>query len=225
MRTATADAVVILGDLFEVWVGDDAVRAGSFEAECVAVLRDVGQRLSLYIMQGNRDFLMGEALMGACHATLLPDPSVLTFGGQRWTLSHGDALCLDDTEYQAFRRRVRSPVWQADFLNKPLSERQAIAREMREASQSRQQGQALYADVDPPQALRCLATAHSRHLIHGHTHRPAEHALDALNRRTVLSDWDMQAAPPRAEILRLSLAGQTPHLNRIGAQAIANVRG
>ena len=223
MQSTQADAVFILGDLFEVWVGDDALLAGSFEAECVSVLRSASQRLALCIMQGNRDFLMGPALMQACNATALPDPSVLIFGGHHWLLSHGDALCTDDLEYQAFRTQVRNATWQADFLQKPLPERQAIAQGIRTASENRKREHTEYADVDTQAALRWLHAAQSTHLIHGHTHQPAHHALDAQHSRTVLSDWDMRATAPRAEVLRLALGGDGTTLARIPAHAIAKL--
>jgi UDP-2,3-diacylglucosamine hydrolase len=211
--------------LFEVWVGDDAAQvAGSFEADCVAILHQAGQRLALYIMQGNRDFLMGPALMQACRATALLDPTVLDFAGQRWLLSHGDALCLDDTDYQLFRKQVRSPMWQQTFLAKSLAERQAIAFGLRQASAARQQSVAEYADIDANAAQALLAEVGARHLLHGHTHKPAEHLLADGMRRTVLSDWDINATPPRAEVLRLSAAagaGGIAHLQRLPAAAIA----
>ena len=205
MRSTSADAVFILGDLFEVWVGDDAAQsAHTFEAECVTVLQEAGARLELFIMQGNRDFLMGPALMTQSHATALPDPTTLVFAGQRWLLSHGDALCVDDTDYQAFRRQVRSSEWQQSFLAQSLEQRQTIARGIRETSESRKQGSTAYADVDRTEALALLAGSQSDHLIHGHTHRPGEHQLDSKKVRTVLSDWDARATPPRAEILRIT---------------------
>lgn len=204
MQSTSADAVFILGDLFEVWVGDDAALvAGSFEAECVEVLRQAGARLALYIMHGNRDFLMGPALMQDCNAAALPDPCVLRYGGQGWLLSHGDALCLDDLEYQSFRTQVRSAEWQQAFLTKPLEERQCIARQIRQTSESRKQGAVAYADVDDPAALALLSKHQAKQLIHGHTHKPAQHHLSAEHDRTVLSDWNLNARPPRAEILRL----------------------
>ncbi|WP_342617890.1 UDP-2,3-diacylglucosamine diphosphatase [Rhodoferax sp. GW822-FHT02A01] len=221
MRSTDADAVFILGDLFEVWVGDDALQPGSFEAECVHVLRAAGDRLALYIMQGNRDFLMGPPLMQACQATALPDPSVLVFGGERWLLSHGDALCTEDHEYLAFRSQVRSSEWQRDFLAKPLSERQGIARAIRNASENRKQSQPAYADVNIQAALRLLQDAHSKHLIHGHTHQPAQHQLGAQCLRTVLSDWDVNAKPVRAEVLRLTIDGPRANLARLPLASIA----
>ncbi len=206
MRSTPADAVFILGDLFEVWVGDDAAQvAHSFEAECVAVLRETSARLALFIMQGNRDFLMGPSLMVQAQATALPDPTTLVFSGQRWLLSHGDALCIDDTEYQAFRRQVRSSAWQQAFLAQSLEQRQAIARGIRQTSEARKQGATTYADVDAAAALSLMDASQAVHLIHGHTHKPGQHQLAAGTIRTVLSDWDANATPARAEVLRLSV--------------------
>ena len=224
MQTTQADAVFILGDLFEVWVGDDAaLAAGSFEAECVAVLRAAGQRLALFIMPGNRDFLMGPGLMRSCAATALPDPTLLCFSGERILLSHGDALCVDDLEYQNFRRQVRSSSWQQQFLARPLEERQAIARGIRQQSTSRKQGSAQYADVDTSAALALMAQHQTSRLIHGHTHQPAEHALAPGLVRTVLSDWDVAAMPPRSQVLRLRASGPAQVTQqRLSLQATAS---
>jgi UDP-2,3-diacylglucosamine hydrolase len=221
LQTTTADAVFILGDLFEVWVGDDAaLLEASFEAECVAVLRQAAHHMAIYIMHGNRDFLMGPALMRGCGAVALADPTLLCFGQQRWLLSHGDALCLDDHDYQAFRRQVRSSAWQQAFLAKPLAERQEIARGMRQGSEERKQSQALHADVDAHAASALLEEHRAKHLIHGHTHKPAQHELANASVRTVLSDWDLQASPPRAEVLRLRLDAQgVARLERIALAA------
>ncbi|MEO7104829.1 MAG: UDP-2,3-diacylglucosamine diphosphatase, partial [Rhodoferax sp.] len=144
-----ADAVYILGDLFEVWVGDDAVSVdASFAQQCADVLRVAATRRSIYIMRGNRDFLIGPALMAACGCTLLDEPSVLSFASQRWLLVHGDAQCLDDTDYMRFRAKVRAPEWQFDFLAKPLAERLAFARDLRAQSEAHQRINTVYADVD-----------------------------------------------------------------------------
>jgi UDP-2,3-diacylglucosamine hydrolase len=205
----TADAVFILGDLFEVWVGDDVLTQGSsFEAECSRVLQKAAQRLPIYIMHGNRDFLMGHALMQSCAATLLPDPTVLQIGSGRWLLSHGDALCLDDTDYQAFRTQVRSPEWQQSFLSQALARRHETARNLRSQSEAKKQVGTEYADVDTPAALQWLSAAGAQHMLHGHTHKPGFHTLDAMHDRTVLSDCDLSAVPPRAQVLRLSWSGQ-----------------
>lgn len=199
-----ADAVFILGDLFEVWVGDDvlSVQAG-FERQCADVLRAATSRMDVYIMHGNRDFLMGDALMAACGCTLLEDPSVLAFANQRWLLAHGDAQCLDDTDYMRFRAQVRAPEWQRDFLVRPLAERIALARGIRTQSEARKRSDMVYADVDFQAANDLLDTLQAQHMVHGHTHRPAKHPLGASRERLVLSDWDLGAQPPRAEVLRL----------------------
>jgi UDP-2,3-diacylglucosamine hydrolase len=221
MAHTRADAVFILGDLFEVWVGDDALAAhdgeAPFEARCIRTLHTTGQRCALFFMHGNRDFLLGDAFARAGSLQLLADPTVLTFGAQRWLLSHGDALCLDDTDYLQFRTQVRSPAWQQAFLAKPLAERRAIARGLRTQSEARKHSGASYADVDAAAACAWLQAAHAHELIHGHTHKPADHALDHSLRRRVLSDWDAAATPPRAEVLRLRLDGDAVQVQRLAA--------
>lgn len=205
-----ADAVVVLGDLFEVWIGDDSLRqAGdtgqAFLARCASQLRALSARRPLYIMVGNRDFLLGAEAMQAFGAQALHDPTVLAFGPQRWLLSHGDAWCLDDTDYQRFRSEVRSPPWQRQFLSRPLAERAAIARGLRAGSEARKAMQAMHADVDDATALDWLRRSASQTLVHGHTHQPADHGWAGQPglRRMVLSDWDARAQPPRGEVLRL----------------------
>lgn len=211
LQHTQADAVFILGDLFEVWIGDDILSVESgFERQCADVLRKAAGRLDLYIMCGNRDFLMGAALMEHSGCTLLEDPCVFSFSDQRWLLTHGDALCLADTEYMQFRAQVRRADWQRDFLQKPLDERIALARSMREQSEARKRSDAVYADVDSPAAQALLQSVHSTHMIHGHTHRPARHRLTAGSERLVLSDWDLCAQPARAEVLRLRRTNQGP---------------
>ena len=212
LQHTPADAVFILGDLFEVWVGDDVVNDAApgvpnFETQCAHVLQLAGRRLALFFMHGNRDFLVGQALMTHCHAQLLHDPCTLVFNQQRWLLSHGDALCLDDVPYQQFRQLVRSAQWQTDFFAKPLAERQAMARHMRRQSELNKQTTTQFADADTAMALRWLADAQAHTLIHGHTHQPAEHLLNEYLGRVVLSDWDAAATPPRAEVLRLTASG------------------
>ena len=207
MQHTPADAVFILGDLFEVWVGDDALQSGSFESQCAEVIRQTAARIPIFFIHGNRDFLVGSALMGQCNTRLLDDPSVLVFNGQRWLLSHGDALCIDDLPYMQFRAQVRSSEWQQAFLAKPLAERQAIARGLRQQSEAQKKAGTVYADVNTQVARQWLLAAKARTLIHGHTHQPAAHDLADGMRRVVLSDWDADAKPARAEVLRLSADG------------------
>ncbi len=208
----SADAVFILGDLFEVWVGDDAAGAGSFESDCGALLREAAAIRPVFFLRGNRDFLVGGGFLNASGVRDLPDPTVFSFAGNRWLLSHGDELCVDDHEYQRFRAQVRTTSWQRAFLERPLPERQAMGRAMREASNARQHELTYHADVDSETARVWLTDADATSLIHGHTHRPAEHSLgtDAQGRtlrRIVLSDWHLGGSAPRAEVLRMQASG------------------
>jgi len=213
-----ADALFILGDLFEVWVGDDVLDPGApstdehdFQRACAAALRAHSLRKPVFFMHGNRDFLLGQPALQASGMQALPDPTVLLFRGERWLLSHGDALCLDDTDYMQFRAQVRQASWQREFLAQPLARREAVARELREQSEARKRrtgnDPSLWADLDPDAARDWLQHAQAHALVHGHTHRPAEHALGDGLRRVVLSDWDAGATPPRAEVLRLNAQG------------------
>lgn len=208
LQTTPADAVFLLGDIFEVWVGDDAIQEpGSFEAQASGVLKAAAQQRPLYFMHGNRDFLAGDGFLHHCGITGLKDPTVLTFAGQRYLLTHGDLLCVDDVDYQRFRIQARSPAWQQQFLAQPLHTRRMQARGIRQESEARKQSGATYADADTATALAWLQAAGAQTLIHGHTHKPANHTLAAGLQRVVLSDWDAAALPPRLETLRLSATG------------------
>lgn len=211
LRETSADAVFILGDLFEAWVGDDARDAG-FEREVLSVLQEGSARRHLAFMAGNRDFLVGTAMLRDAGITALPDPTVLRAFGERVLLTHGDALCLADADYQRFRAMVRSPAWCADFLARPLAERHAMASAMRTASAEHQRMQRPenWADVDAAAAVRWMHESAAPLMVHGHTHRPGGQDLAPGYRREVLSDWELDghdAGPRRAEVLRLSLRG------------------
>jgi UDP-2,3-diacylglucosamine hydrolase len=209
LRNTPADAIFILGDLFEAWVGDDA-RFEGFEARCAEVLTQAARRRSVSFLVGNRDFLVGAEMLNACGLTALADPCVLTAFGQRVLLTHGDELCLADTEYQQFRAMVRSDAWQAKFLAQPLQARQRFAREVRTQSEMRKKdlpSPADWADVDPGMAVDWLRRANTTTMIHGHTHRPATEPLGPACVRHVLSDWDLDHTPHRAEVLRFTGAG------------------
>lgn len=213
LHTTQADAVFILGDLFEVWVGDDAIQQ-PFESACVQAIQACAQARPVHVMRGNRDFLLGSAFFEATEAIDLPDPKTVKAFGETLLLSHGDALCLADTEYMRFRALVRSPAWQHDFLAKPLAERLSVAAQMRQASRERQGGRdpVTYSDVDPALASRWLQAAGARTLVHGHTHRPGSEVFAGLAERHVLSDWNLdQAEPGRAEVLRWTAAGFSRH--------------
>ncbi len=203
-ESSQADAIFILGDWFEVWVGDDD--EDPFAALCAAVMRQRSKRSELFIMHGNRDFLMGADLAERSGATLLADPTQLDFNGTSYLLTHGDALCTDDTSYMRFRELVRAPEWQAEFLAKPLDERKNIARQIRAQSQAQHGLTASYADVNEMLALEWLNTHGCDVMIHGHTHKPASHKLGS-GERHVLSDWDAKAEPKRLEVLRLTADG------------------
>lgn len=207
LRRTRASAVIILGDLFEVWVGDDDRHAG-FAARCAEVLAEAASRIGVAFMVGNRDFLVGSEMLRECGVLALPDPTVLTAFGERLLLTHGDALCLDDKPYQAFRAQVRSAAWQRQFLAQPLAERRRRARAMRDGSEARKAAQARvdWVDIHRATALRWQHEANAPTLIHGHTHRPAREELAPGFIREVLSDWDLDHGD-RAEVLRLRPAG------------------
>ncbi len=221
LQTTQADAVFMLGDLFEVWVGDDAAsNPTSFEAECVTAIARAAQQRPVFFMHGNRDFLLGPRFAQLAQAQFLHDPTVLCFGGSRYLLSHGDALCLSDIEYQQFRAGVRSTDWQQQFLAKPLMERSLIAREIRAHSETRKQAtanQLAAHDLDTSAVNAWLTTAQASTLIHGHTHQPATHDIGEGRVRVVLSDWDLAAQPPRAQVLQLTLGleARKPLLTRV----------
>lgn len=220
MQTTRADALFILGDLFDVWIGDDVINGGGdgvmtgservpdFEARCVQILKATSRRLDIFLMHGNRDFLLGNAFANASGLSLLEDPSVLDFGKQRWLLSHGDALCLADVDYQRFRSQVRNAQWQQKFLLQPLIERQRMAQRLRQQSELHKSNMACHGwaffDLDTQLSCDWLRHAQASTLLHGHTHQPADHDLAPGLRRLVLSDWDASATPPRAEVLRLN---------------------
>lgn len=223
LSTTSAEAVVLLGDVFEAWPGDDARLDGAFEAGCIDMLRRAADRLDLLgFMVGNRDFLFGPDAMRDAGMTGLADPTVMEAFGVRALLTHGDGLCLDDTAYQRFRAMVRDPAWQRQVLAQPLSARRQLARQLREQSETRQHPGAartddsIWADADPAEASRWLQAGDARVLIHGHTHRPGSGPFADGAVRHVLSDWDLDHAPHRAEVLRWTASG----FNRIPLDAI-----
>lgn len=200
-----ADALYVLGDLFEAWVGDDDPgEPGASVCAALKALADSG--VPVFLMRGNRDFLFGPGIAARCGATLLPDPCVVDLHGRPTLLMHGDLLCSDDVAYQAFRRQVRDPNWQAGFLAQPLEARQAFAAKARAASREHQQGvPETITDVSPAALAETLSRHGVARLIHGHTHRPAIHSLDVDGRaveRIVLGDWYEQGS-----VLRLDAGG------------------
>ena len=215
MRATPADAVLLLGDVFEVWVGDDAVASDPFLQACAQVLREASARMAVGFMPGNRDFLVGPRFLQDCGLTALQDPTLLVWGTQRVLLSHGDALCLDDQAYQRFRAVSRTEAWQSEFLARPLAERLALAQSMRAQSEAHNQSVAYFADADADLTRDWLHACGALHLVHGHTHRPADHAVAGLPTATrqVLSDWHADGQALRAEVLRLHADGRRTRLH------------
>lgn len=212
MLNTSADAVFILGDLFEAWVGDDCDGPNSFESRCGDVLRAAGAVRDVFFMRGNRDFLVGADFLQRHNLKALADPTVLVLNpDRRYLLTHGDQLCADDKAYQQFRAQVRSESWQKAFLARPLADRQTLARQMRARSEQHQAAAGIRADVQLQLSHRWLAQSNSTFLIHGHTHRPGfqEPSFDAQGRSltvAVLSDWHISGYQRRAEVLRLTAA-------------------
>jgi UDP-2,3-diacylglucosamine hydrolase len=192
-RARAAAALYILGDFFEYWIGDDDLE-WPFNAVVAGLLRDLTRRgVPVSLMHGNRDFLIGERFCAATGASLLADPTVAEIEGTRTLLVHGDTLCTDDLDYQAWRRKARDPAFQAAFLAKPLPERRVAIVQMREKSKEVVQGKAAeIMDVNDGAVREALRRHGVRRLIHGHTHRPGRHALEVDGSRCerwVLPDW------------------------------------
>lgn len=178
----------VLGDLVEVWIGDDDT------SELCESLRDLfsrfAQKQSLYVMHGNRDFLIGDKFCRDVSATLLPDPYVIRWNSEKLLLSHGDCLCIDDDDYQRLKVYLRSDVFQSQFLSQSLEERRVFARSMREQSEAATSNKAeAIMDVNSDEVVRLMTEFDSRILIHGHTHRPGIHQISGDKLRYVLGDW------------------------------------
>ena len=206
-QARSADALYILGDLFEAWVGDDdPSAAGTLVAEKLRALVDAG--VPAYFIRGNRDFLLGESFAARCGMTLLDDPSIIDLYGTPTLILHGDLLCTDDTAYQQFRTQTRDPQWQAQFLAQPLHSRLAFAAQARAASQARygelvKKGIAeTIGDVSPATVQDWFARFGVTRMIHGHTHRPAIHVEGNGSTRIVLGDWYTQGS-----VLRVNADG------------------
>jgi UDP-2,3-diacylglucosamine hydrolase len=187
------DQLYILGDFFESWIGDDE-RTPLQEQIAAALrkLRDSGT--DIFLMHGNRDFLIGEDFCKRAGATLLDDPTVIDLHGTPTLLMHGDSLCTADVEYQKFRANMRNPQWQQMILQRPLEDRQQMARQLREISMAKNQGKEEFImDVTPEEVVKDMEAHGVQRMIHGHTHRPAVHELIANGlpaKRIVLGDWD-----------------------------------
>jgi len=210
---AQADALFLCGDLFDAWVGDDAAIRDPppWLAQVVQGLRHASSRIPVWFMHGNRDFLLGSSFTRLTGARALPDPVTLHTVVGKVLLSHGDQYCTDDRAYQWFRRIVRHAVVQRAYLALGLKTRRAIAAWARYRSQASQRGKdATIMDVNADAITRALRASGASILIHGHTHRPAEHLVEVdgrVCRRFVASDWDLDAAAPRMAWLQVDVNG------------------
>jgi UDP-2,3-diacylglucosamine hydrolase len=205
-----ADALYILGDLFEAWVGDDDPSdTGAFVAARLRALRDAG--VPVRFIRGNRDFLLGQDYARRAGMEILPDPAIVMLHGKPTLIMHGDLLCSDDTAYQQFRAQTRDPAWQAHFLAQPLAARMAFAQQARAASKAHQSGlQAQGAmdaitDATPATVEDTFARYGIDRIIHGHTHRPKVHDT-AGGTRIVLGDWYDQGSVLRVDGDRFALS-------------------
>ncbi len=186
------DALYILGDLFETWIGDDDDTApGPQVRQALREFTDSGS--ALFLMHGNRDFLIGDTFCTETSATLLSDPTVIDLYGRPTALLHGDTLCTADHEYQAFRRTARDPAWQKDLLSRSLSERRGLAGQLRAISKEANSNKAEdIMDVSPDAVERVMRQLGVRQMIHGHTHRPKLHS-QLYGERWVVGDWGAHA--------------------------------
>ena len=194
-RARSAQALYILGDFFEVWIGDDAM--SPFQASICQALRELSDSgTRIFLMHGNRDFMIGKAFCKAAGCTLLNDPSVVQLNGEQVLLMHGDSLCTRDEGYIRMRRILRNPLMLWVLRHLPLTTRQKLARKLRNESQAQTRMKANdIVDVTPDEVPRLMQQFGVRTLVHGHTHRPAIHKLqigDQAARRIVLGDWDRQ---------------------------------
>lgn len=202
-----SDALYILGDLFEAWVGDDdPSEAGEYVARELNALQAGG--VPVYFIRGNRDFLLGQQFASRARMTILPDPAVVMLYGTPTLIMHGDLLCTDDVAYQQFRAQTRDPKWQAQFLSQPLQARIAFAQQARAASKAHQSGlkeqgtMETITDVSPATVGGTFSRYGLDRIIHGHTHRPAVHELTVEGRareRIVLGDWYDQGSVLRVD--------------------------
>ncbi len=213
----SASALLLPGDIFDAWVGDDEIDAPApWLQEVLAGLQAAAGRTPVYLGPGNRDFLMGDRLAAATGTHRLADPVVIRTDGGTFLLAHGDEFCTDDVAYQQFRAMVRNPQWQAEFLTQPLAARQAVARQMRERSMAEKSRKAAdIMDVNPQAVEQALRSHGVTRLIHGHTHRPGRQVFEMDGQRCerwVLPDWDLDdPAEPRGGWLAIDQDGPAYH--------------
>ncbi len=193
-----AEALYILGDLFEYWAGDDAIEVGAHKAS-IDALRGLSKSVPVFFMAGNRDFLIGSGFAEATGITILPDPSLISLYGKPVLLSHGDALCIDDIDYQTFRTKVRSQTWQNQFLSQPLENRIDYIEQLRVKSEQEKSTKSMQIMDVNTDAVEDLLKQYDYPplFIHGHTHRPKVHEYLLAGhacKRVVLGDWYEQGS-------------------------------
>ena len=193
--TDKVDELYILGDFFEIWLGDDALTPTA--QEVASRLNRFSAHARIFILHGNRDFLIGEHYASQCGAKLIHEPHLIQIQGKNTLLMHGDTLCTEDTQYMDFRKMVRNPDWQNAFLSQSVEERIAFGRQVRAQSQedTKEKSDEIL-DVTPAEVIRVVEEHQAHWFIHGHTHRPSRHILEAQNaertvlgERIVLGDW------------------------------------
>jgi len=202
-RARASDALYILGDLFEYWIGDEAVEQEEFRSIIRGLRELTASGTPVFVMHGNRDFLMGAGFEKASGGRLLKDPAHIDLYGTPTLLMHGDSLCTDDTEYMTFRAKVRNPAWQKEFLGKSVAERDRIVHDFREISKnSTAAKKPEIMDVNQKAVESVMREHRVQRLIHGHTHRPKEHVFNLDGRparRMVLGDWYEQGSVLRVD--------------------------
>jgi UDP-2,3-diacylglucosamine hydrolase len=209
-----AEAVYILGDLFELWIGDDAAEAIGQSSVLTALRQATDQGVAIYFIHGNRDFLIGREFEQATGCRILPDPMRIKLGESRVMLMHGDSMCTDDTEHQQFRKIVNDPAWQSGFLKLPVEKRIELAMDARSQSALHKSMTSMeIMDVNPEAVVREMEALDVEILIHGHTHRPGIHKAvinNGQSTRIVLGDWYTQSSVLRYEsgVFELSALGR-----------------
>ncbi|MBN4080705.1 UDP-2,3-diacylglucosamine diphosphatase [Beggiatoa alba] len=207
-----ARALYILGDMFEAWLGDDCILP-AYEATIKNLKSLSSCGIPVYILHGNRDFLIGEVFCELSGCQLMQESNIITIDGQKYLVMHGDTLCTDDVKYQQFRTMVRDPGWQKQLLQKTPAERMALAKEYREMSQTETADKAAeIMDVNQSAVKNAMRDANITTLIHGHTHRPNIHHFDLDGkraRRIVLGDWYEQGSVLRLKDNKFDLESIT----------------
>jgi UDP-2,3-diacylglucosamine hydrolase len=216
------DSLFILGDLLDAWVGDDYLAACPQDAvsqQLVSALKSIADTgVAVYLMHGNRDFLIGQQFASASDTRIINDPTVLDTGSQRIAITHGDQLCTQDKDYQTFRLQVRDPGWQSAFLAKSLDSRLAIAQALRSQSETEKSNKSMaIMDITPDDAVMLTDQLLADALIHGHTHRPGCTIMANQKPRWVLPDWEIDH---KGKLIR----GGGLWINSQGIQAVPIIR-